>query len=103
MHEVKPDLFSLKQAGWVYCPARIRLFFIALSLIVALITTSCTLLKGPRKDTNHIPVMMITGVYKRAENNARALLRCRADDYLLKPFTMQQFLHRVKVLLNRTR
>jgi DNA-binding response OmpR family regulator len=63
----------------------------------------CTLLKGPRKDTNHIPVMMITGVYKRAENNARALLRCRADDYLLKPFTMQQFLHRVKVLLNRAR
>jgi DNA-binding response OmpR family regulator len=62
----------------------------------------CMELKGPRmKDCNRIPVMMITGVYKRPENNARALLRCRAEDYLLKPFKREEFLHRVKVLLHR--
>lgn len=62
----------------------------------------CMELKSQRmKETNHIPVLMITGVYKRPENNARALLRCKADDYLLKPFKKDEFLHRVKVLLHR--
>ncbi len=62
----------------------------------------CMELKSPKmKLTNHVPVMMITGVYKRPENNARALLRCKADDYLLKPFKKDEFLHRVKVLMHR--
>ncbi len=64
----------------------------------------CMELKGPRmRETNHIPVLMITGVYKRPENNARALLRCKADDYLLKPFKKDVFLHRVKVLLHKVK
>lgn len=64
----------------------------------------CMELKGSRmRETNRIPVLMITGVYKRPENNARALLRCKADDYLLKPFKKNDFLHRVKVLLHKVK
>ena len=64
----------------------------------------CMELKGPKmRRTNHVPVLMITRVYKRPENNARALLRCKADDYLLKPFKKDDFLHRVKVLLHRNK
>jgi two-component system OmpR family response regulator/two-component system alkaline phosphatase synthesis response regulator PhoP len=62
----------------------------------------CMELKGPGlRELNQVPVMMITGVYKRPENNARALLRSKADDYVLKPFKREDFLHRVKVLLHR--
>jgi two-component system OmpR family response regulator len=50
-------------------------------------------------DVYHIPVLMITGVFKRPEHNARALLRCKADDYMLKPFSMEQLLHRVRIVL----
>ncbi len=64
----------------------------------------CMEIKGPKmRQLNHIPVMMITGVYKRPENNARALLRCKADDYVLKPFKRDIFLHRVKVLLSKVK
>lgn len=62
----------------------------------------CMELKGSRmRECNRIPVLMITGVYKRPENNARALLRCKANDYLLKPFKKADFLHRVKVLIHK--
>ncbi len=62
----------------------------------------CMELKGSRlRELNHIPVMMITGVYQRPENNARALLRCKADDYVLKPFKRDEFLHRIKILMHK--
>jgi DNA-binding response OmpR family regulator len=62
----------------------------------------CMELKGSRlRDKNRVPVLMITGVYKRPENNARALLRCHADDYVLKPFKREDFLHRLKILLHK--
>jgi two-component system response regulator VicR len=62
----------------------------------------CMELKGSRlRKLNHVPVMMITGVYQRPENKARALLRCKADDYILKPFKREEFLHRIKVLMHK--
>ncbi len=62
----------------------------------------CMELKGSRlRNLNRVPVLMITGVYKRPENNARALLRCHADDYVLKPFKREDFLHRLKILLHK--
>lgn len=57
-----------------------------------------TLRRSPK--TSHIPVMMVTA--KGSEWDRVKGLDDGADDYLVKPFSVLEFLSRVKALLRRT-
>ncbi len=60
-----------------------------------------TLTRQVREEGNPVPILMLTA---RADEIDRVLgLELGADDYLTKPFSMREFLARVKALLRRTR
>ena len=49
--------------------------------------------------TRHIPIMAVTCLDK--ENDIERIFACGADDYLAKPFKVDQFLGKVRELLNK--
>ena len=60
-----------------------------------------TLTRQVREEGNPVPILMLTA---RADEIDRVLgLELGADDYLTKPFSMREFLARVKALLRRAR
>lgn len=60
-----------------------------------------TLTRQIREEGNPVPILMLTA---RADEIDRVLgLELGADDYLTKPFSMREFLARVKALLRRAR
>jgi two-component system response regulator MprA len=58
---------------------------------------SCRLL---RAEGNHVPILMLTA--RAAVGDRVAGLDAGADDYLVKPFALQELLARVRALLRRT-
>ena len=58
---------------------------------------SCRLL---RAEGNHVPILMLTA--RTAVGDRVAGLDAGADDYLVKPFALQELLARVRALLRRT-
>ena len=59
-------------------------------------TDLCSQLKK-RKETKHVPILMIS-----AHPNAKEIcIAAGADDFILKPFDMQDILARVETLLER--
>ncbi|MBN1383291.1 MAG: response regulator [Elusimicrobia bacterium] len=59
----------------------------------------CRVLKEDDK-TKHIAILMLTGISILAEHKKKAL-DLGADDYMTKPFDMEDLINRAKVLLGR--
>ncbi len=57
--------------------------------------------KKIRQQTDHIPILMITA--KSLEEDRIHGFECGADDYIVKPFSMQELLLRIDVFLRRTK
>jgi len=60
-----------------------------------------TVLKGIRHQNVHVPILMITA--KSMEEDRIHGFEIGADDYICKPFSMQELLMRIDVFLRRTR
>ncbi len=60
-----------------------------------------TVLKGIRQQNTQIPILMITA--KSMEEDRIHGFEIGADDYICKPFSMQELLKRIDVFLRRTR
>ena len=60
-----------------------------------------TVLKGIRQQTAQIPILMITA--KSMEEDRIHGFELGADDYICKPFSIQELLLRIDVFLRRTR
>ena len=57
--------------------------------------------KKIRHQTDHIPILLITA--KSLEEDRIHGFECGADDYIIKPFSMQELLLRIDVFLRRTK
>ena len=57
--------------------------------------------KKIRQQTDHIPILLITA--KSLEEDRIHGFECGADDYIVKPFSMQELLLRIDVFLRRTK
>lgn len=60
-----------------------------------------TVLKWIRQQTNQIPILMITA--KSMEEDRIHGFEYGADDYICKPFSMQELVKRIEVFLRRTK
>lgn len=58
----------------------------------------CRDIKGEASFRN-LPVIMMSGVHKDAQSQARALLNCRATAFLKKPFTRDELITKIKAVL----
>ena len=58
----------------------------------------CREIKGEQASRN-VPVIMMSGVHKDAQSQARALLNCKATGFLKKPFTRDELLSKIKAVL----
>ncbi len=54
-----------------------------------------------RKKNEHIPILLLTA--KTMDNDKIAGFKSGADDYITKPFNMQELLLRIEVFMRRTR
>src|SRR5580698_10029634 len=57
--------------------------------------------KKIRQQTDQIPILLITA--KSLEEDRIHGFECGADDYIVKPFSMQELLLRIDVFLRRTK
>jgi len=60
-----------------------------------------TVLKWIRQQTDHVPILMITA--RSMEEDRIHGFESGADDYICKPFSMKELLHRIDVFYRRTK
>ncbi|RBL93952.1 MULTISPECIES: response regulator transcription factor [Chitinophaga] len=87
------------QAAWEQF--QLRTFDICLLDVVMPKKDGLTLAQQIRTVNDHIPILFLTS--KNEKEDRIAGLRTGADDYISKPFSMQELILRIEVFLKRTR
>lgn len=87
------------QAAWEQF--QLRSFDICLLDVVMPKKDGLTLAQQIRTVNDHIPILFLTS--KNEKEDRIAGLRTGADDYISKPFSMQELILRIEVFLKRTR